>query len=85
MAKYRVLIKASAAKELEKLPKKDRAVVARRIRALGGDPRPPGCQKLSGDEKYRIRQGTYRILYIVEDERIVVVVVKIGHRREVYR
>lgn len=85
MAKYRVLIKASAAKELEKLPKKDRAAVAKRILALGDEPRPPGCQKLSGGEKYRIRQGTYRILYIVEDDKIVVVVVKIGHRRDVYR
>jgi mRNA interferase RelE/StbE len=85
VAKYRVLIKTSAAKELEKLPKKDRATVAKRIMALGDDPRPPGCQKLSGDEKYRIRQGTYRILYTVEDDGVVVVVVKIGHRRDVYR
>ena len=85
MAKYRVLIKASAAKELEALPKKDRGAVAKRIEALGDNPRPPGCQKLSGDDKYRIRQGSYRILYIIEDEEIVVVVVRIGHRRDVYR
>ena len=85
MAKYRVLIKASAAKELEVLPRKDRVAVARRIDDLGGDPRPPGCQKLSGDEKYRIRQGSYRILYIIEDRDIVVVIVKIGHRRDVYK
>ena len=85
MAKYRVLIKASAAKELEALPRKHRVALARRIDALGGDPRPPGCQKLSGDEKYRIRQGSYRILYIIEDRDIVVVIVKIGHRRDVYR
>lgn len=85
MARYRVLIKASAAKELEALPKKDRIAVARRIKALGENPHPPGCQKLSGDEKYRVRQGAYRILYIIEDEEIVVVVVKVGHRRDVYR
>jgi mRNA interferase RelE/StbE len=85
VAKYRVLIKASAAKELETLPKKDRAAIAKRITALGDDPRPSGCQKLSGDQKYSIRQGPYRILYVIEDEKIVVVVVKIGHRRDVYR
>ena len=85
MARYRVLIKTSAAKELEALPTKDRRLVAKRILALGDDPRPPGCQKLSGDEKYRIRQGPYRILYTVEDDKVVVVVVKIGHRRDVYR
>ena len=85
MARYRVRIKASAAKELEALPKKDRVAVVKRIEALGDDPRPRGCQKLSGDEKYRIRQGSYRILYMIKDEEIVVVVVKIGHRRDVYR
>jgi mRNA interferase RelE/StbE len=83
--KYRVLIKTSAARELEALPTKDRKLVVKRIQALGDNPRPPGCQKLSGEEKYRVRQGPYRILYLIEDDEIIVVVVKIGHRREVYR
>jgi mRNA interferase RelE/StbE len=83
--KYKVLIKTSAARELEALPTKDRKLVARRIQALGDNPRPPGVQKLSGEEKYRVRQGPYRILYLIEDDEIIVVVVMIGHRREVYR
>ena len=85
MARYRVLIKSSAVKELEALPKKDRKLVAKRIESLGENPRPSGCQKLSGEEKYRVRQGPYRILYLVQDEEIIVIVVKIGHRRDVYR
>ncbi len=85
MARYRVLIKRSAARELEALPKKDRLRVAGRIGALAADPRPPGCEKLSGDDKFRIRQGDYRILYSVDDDGPAVVVVRIAHRREVYR
>ena len=84
MAKYKVLVKTSAAKELDALPKKDRKLVAKRIESLGDNPRPPGCQKLSGEDKYRVRQGPYRILYLIEDDEIIVVVVKIGHRRDVY-
>ena len=85
MASYSLLIKASAAKELEATPKKDRERLAARIRGLAGGPRPRGSEKLSGEEKYRIRQGDYRILYRIEDTRSTVTVVKIGHRREVYR
>lgn len=85
MARCSVLIEKTAAKELEALPKKDRKLVAKRIAALGDEPRPPGSQTLSGEEKYRVRQGPYRILYLIEDDEIIVVVVKSGHRREVYR
>jgi mRNA interferase RelE/StbE len=56
-----------------------------RIRALADDPRPPGCEKLSGLEQYRVRQGVYRIVYEIADKRLLVVVVRVGHRREVYR
>ncbi|MHB0887045.1 MAG: type II toxin-antitoxin system RelE family toxin [Bacillota bacterium] len=56
-----------------------------RIQALSDNPRPPGGEKLSGQERYRIRQGDYRILYEVDDARQAVTIVKIGHRREVYR
>ena len=84
MARFEVLIKPSAAKELEAIPrKKDRQRIVRRIRGLAEDPRPPGCQKLSGRERYRIRQGVYRIVYAVEEDRLVVYVVKVGHRKDV--
>jgi len=85
VANYKLLIKPSAAKELEELPKKDRQRIVAKIRGLATDPRPPGSEKLSGEEKYRVRQGNYRIIYSIEDETITITVVKIGHRREVYR
>lgn len=85
MASYSVLITRSAAKEIESVPTKDRQRIVRRIGALALDPRPVGVEKLSGDEKYRIRQGDYRILYEIEDEQLIVTVVRVGNRREVYR
>ncbi len=85
MARFSVGIKRAAAKELEELPAKDRRRVIERIRALADDPRPRGCEKLSGEEKYRIRQGSLRVLYEVEDKLTTVTIVKIGHRRDVYR
>jgi mRNA interferase RelE/StbE len=85
VASYSILITRSAAKELESVPSKDRQRIIRRISALADDPRPEGSEKLSGDEKYRIRQGDYRILYSIEDDVLVVTVVRVGHRREVYR
>lgn len=85
MADYRIEIKRSAAKELQKIRQKDRERIIERIRALSGDPRPPQAKKLSGEEKYRVRQGDYRILYQVHDEIVTVVVVRIAHRREAYK
>ena len=85
MDAFRLLIKPSAAKELEAIPKEDRRRVVRRIEGLSADPRPPGCEKLSGEDKYRVRQGDYRVIYLVSDERHELIVFKIGHRREVYR
>ena len=85
MASYRVRVKRSAIKELEALSLKDRRRIARRIQRLADQPRPPGCEKLSGQENYRLRQGDYRILYAVDDPESTVTVVKIGHRRDVYR
>ena len=86
MAQYRLLIKASAAKELQAIPtKRDRQRIVKRIQGLATDPRPPGSQKLSGRERYRIRQGQYRIVYGIEKDELVVYVVKIGHRKDVYR
>ncbi len=85
MAAYRILIKPSAVKELEALAKRHRQHIAKRIQGLSQDPRPPGCEKLSAEEKYRFRRGQYRVIYAVDDAQRTVVVVKIGHRREVYR
>lgn len=85
MASYRLVIKPSAAKEIEALPKPDRRRVVAKILSLSRDPRPPGCEKLSGHDQYRLRQGNYRILYEIRDLVLVVVVVKVGHRRDVYR
>jgi mRNA interferase RelE/StbE len=86
VARFEVLIKRSAVKEIESIPrKKDRQRVVRKIGQLAEDPRPPGCRKLSGRDRYRIRQGAYRVVYAIEDERLVLYVVKVGHRRDVYR
>ena len=87
MAGYRLLIKPSAGKEIEALgQKKDRQRIVSRIAALAAEPRPVGCEKLAGAEgRYRIRQGQFRIVYAVDDSARIVEVVKVGHRREVYR
>jgi len=82
---YSIEIKRSAAREIEALPLRDRRLVVERIGRLADDPRPHGCEKLAGGERYRVRQGDYRIVYSVEDARLVVWVVKVGHRRDVYR
>lgn len=85
MAGCSVVIKRSAAKEIERIPLRDRRRVIAKIRGLADDPRPVGCEKLSSEDKYRIRQGDYRILYEIADRELIVTVVKIGNRREVYR
>ncbi len=86
MAKYRVFIKRSAQKEIRDLPtKKTRRAVVARIQALADDPRPRGRMKLTGADKYRVRQDTYRIPYTIDDDRVVVSVVRVAHRRFVYR
>ena len=85
MASYSLHLSRSAERELREIPKPDLGRVWRRIRTLEGTPRPPGCMKLAGAEGYRIRQGDWRVIYQVDDETEQVSVVKIGHRREVYR
>ena len=73
-------------REIEAIPQKaHRQRVVSRIRALAEDPRPPGCEKLTGQDRYRVRQGSYRIVYSIEDDALVVYVVKVGHRGQVYR
>ena len=86
MGSYRVFIKATAVKEIESISrKKDRQRVVRRIEQLSDDPRPPNSQKLSGHDRYRLRCGSYRIVYAVTDADRRVQVVKVGHRKDVYR
>ncbi len=87
MAGYRVFIKRSASKELEAIGANvDRQRIVARIQDLSGDPRPRGCEKLGGhDDRYRVRRGNYRIVYLVDDLERIVTVFKIGHRREIYR
>jgi mRNA interferase RelE/StbE len=84
MASYKITIKRSAAKELEKIVLPDRKRIVEKILLLADDPRPLGCKKLSGQEKYRLRQGDYRVLYEIQDDILIITVVKIGHRRDVY-
>lgn len=87
MAEYRLLIKASAAKEIEALgTKADRQRVIERVQMLSSDPRAQGSEKLAGYvDRYRVRQGQYRIVYLVDDKRREVTVFKVGHRKDVYR
>lgn len=85
MAGYRVYFRESVAKDFRDIPKKDARRILRRIESLAADPRPPGCEKLTGQERYRLRQGNYRIVYSVQDKELTVWIVKIGHRKDVYR
>jgi len=85
MAGYSILLRDSVRKDLESIPGKDLQRLIQRIENLAGEPRPAGCEKLSGQERYRVRQGNYRIIYSVQDLELTVWVVKVAHRREVYR
>ena len=86
MARYRLLIKPSAVKDIEAIPlKRDRQRVVERISKLAEEPCPSGSEKISGQDKYRVRQGRYRIFYTIEDQDLIVQVVKVGHRKDVYR
>ena len=85
MARYRLLFKKSVAKDLCALPKNDVHRILKRIEALPDDPRPDGCEKLTEQERYRVRQGSYRVVYEIKDEMLVVTVVRVAHRSEVYR
>jgi len=86
MARYELRAKPSVAKDLRGVPKADVRRILVRIEALRDDPRAPGCEKLAGEgERYRVRQGAHRIVYSIHDERVVVEVIRVGHRGEVYR
>ena len=85
MAAYKIFFKKSVEKDFKVIPKKDLVKILERIEALADDPRPAGCEKLSGQQKYRLRQGRYRILYSVQDDELTIWVVKVGHRKDIYR
>jgi mRNA interferase RelE/StbE len=86
MARYELRVKPSVTKDLRGIHRTHVRRILARIEALSDDPRAPGCEKLAGgNELYRVRQGTYRIVYSIHDERLVVEVIRVGHRREVYR
>jgi len=85
MAKYKIFIKKSAANELKNISKKDLKHLVKRIQSLAENPRPRGSQKLSAQERYRIRQGNYRIVYSILGKELAAQIFKIGHRREIYR
>lgn len=85
MARYKIVIRKSVSKDIRGIPKKDLQRILNAIETLADDPRPTGSKKLSGQERYRLRQGNYRILYEIEDDKLIVCVVKIGDRRDVYR
>ena len=85
MAVYKILFKKSVQKDFNSIPKKDLNKILDRIELLGEDPRPSGCEKLTGQQRYRLRQGRYRILYSIQDNELTVWIVKVGHRKDIYR
>jgi len=85
MAKYELRFRKSVSKDLAPLPKRDVQRIIATIQVLADDTRPPQSRKLSGAEKYRLRCGVYRVLYEIHDEVLMVCVVKVGHRKDVYR
>ena len=84
MAKYSIVFKRSVYKDLRAIPRADIKRIIKRIDSLAEDPRGTGCEKLSGQERYRIRQGIYRIIYEIVDDKLIVTIVKLGHRRQIY-
>jgi mRNA interferase RelE/StbE len=84
MAEYKIYFRESVQKDFRKIPKKDVKKILQRIEMLATEPRPLGCEKLTSQEKYRIRQGRYRILYSIQDDELTVWIVKIAHRKNIY-
>jgi mRNA interferase RelE/StbE len=85
MAEYKIYFRTSVEKDFSAVPKKDLQRIIHRIEALATDPRPPGAAKLTGQERYRIRQGRYRIVYSIQDKQLTVWIVKVAHRKDIYR
>lgn len=85
MASYELVFRQSVAKDLRSIPKRDVGRILKRIEALRDDPRGEGCVKLSAQQRYRVRLGVYRIVYEIQDKKLVVMVVKVAHRSAVYK
>ena len=85
MAEYKIFFKASVEKDLRAIPRKDVVKILRRISSLALDARPPGCEKLAGQERYRLRQGAYRIVFSIQDDVLTIWIVKIADRKDIYR
>ncbi|VAX26482.1 Plasmid stabilization system [hydrothermal vent metagenome] len=85
MRAYKIYLKASVQKDFSAIPKKDLNKILQRIKMLSENPRPAGCEKLSGQERYRVRQGRYRIVYSIQDKQLTVWIVKVAHRKDIYR
>ncbi|GAA0545274.1 type II toxin-antitoxin system RelE family toxin [Chitinophaga japonensis] len=81
---YNVILEKGAQKKLYKLPAREREKITEKIKALAGDPRPPGCKKLMGREGYRIRVGNYRVIYNIHDNILTILVIDIGDRKSIY-
>ena len=84
MAQYKVFFKKSVEKDFKSIPKKELLRILSKIESLQDNPRPVGSQKLTGQERYRLRQGKYRIVYSIQDYELTICVVKVGHRKEIY-
>ncbi len=85
MDEFEIFFKESVWKDVRKIPKKDLRSILERVKSLATNPRPPGCEKLTGQDRYRLKQGRYRIVYSIQDNELTVWVVKIAHRKHVYR
>jgi mRNA interferase RelE/StbE len=85
MAEYRIFFKKSVQKDLSAIAKNDLKKILNRIQGLADDPWPPGREKLTGQERYRLRQGRYRILFSIQDDELSIWIVKVGHLKDVYR
>ena len=85
MAEYSIFFRKSVEKDLSNIPKKDVERILKRIKSLVNNPRPPGCEKLTGQERYRLRQGRYRIIYSIQENELTIWIVTIGHRKDIYR
>lgn len=86
MEKFKVLFKKSAQKELDKIPKQELRRVIKRIQLLAENPTDIGSEKLSGhDNKYRVRQGNYRIVYSIHERELQIWIIKVAHRKDIYR
>ncbi|MFC1497906.1 type II toxin-antitoxin system RelE/ParE family toxin [Verrucomicrobiota bacterium] len=85
MAPYKIIIRKSVSKDMKRIPKKDVQRILKALKALAQDPRPPQSKKLSGEEKYRLRCGVYRVLYEIQDKQLIVCVVRVRHRKAVYK